>query len=66
MERKKRVYHDYLFEHGIVPWSSKRTTYRKIKNEGFPAICTGKKGHEIVFDLDEVNAWFKSHGKKSA
>jgi hypothetical protein len=60
-DKPKRVYHDYLIKNKIVPWTSWRTTLRRIKEDGFPAYqITDEKW---CFDLEEVELWFKQHKK---
>lgn len=53
---KKRIYHDEVLKLGLVPWSSWKTTKRKIENENFPAYYDGG---EWSFDPKEIENWFK-------
>lgn len=60
---KKRVTYKQLAEMGVLPWSSWKTTKRKIEGEGFPAYH--ESGH-YYFDLGEIEMWFKKRKVISA
>jgi hypothetical protein len=60
---KRRVTYEFLKKNQVLPWSSWRTTTRKIKSEGFPAYIDAGK---YYFDLDEIEIWFKKRKVNSA
>jgi len=59
--KKKRVRYKELVELGLIPWSSWRTTKRKILLENFPAY---RDEGTWYFDPREVEMWWKK--RKSA
>ena len=61
MQYKKRVYHNELLKMGLVPWTSTKTTMRRVKNDGFPGTWDGGRW---CFNIDEVQAWFKKRETK--
>jgi len=59
-KRKKYVQQKWLLEN-YVTWS-KQTLKRRIEDCGFPAI-NDENGY--VFDLDQVDLWFKKRKQTS-
>jgi len=60
---KKRVTFKELQAMGVLPWTSWKTTKRKIDTDGFP--CYFENGH-YSFDLEEIEMWFKRRRVRNA
>lgn len=60
---KKRITHKEVLERGIVPWTSWKTTKRKIQSENFPAYFESGKWY---FVAEEIEVWFKRKKFNSA
>lgn len=57
---KKKIYHEDLLKTGLLPWTSWKTTERRMKNDSFPGHWDGSRWY---FKIDEVESWFKRINK---
>ena len=63
MSAKSRVSFKKIVEMGILPWTSWKTTKRKIVEDSFPAYF--ENGH-YSFVPEEIEMWFKKRKASSA
>lgn len=59
----KKIYHDELLKSGEIPWTSWKTTKRKIESEGFPAHYDGGRW---CFVIREIRIWWKKRNVTAA
>lgn len=60
---KEKISHGALMELKIVPWTSWKTTKRKIKADGFPHYFDGGR---YSFVAEEVEMWWKRRQNAAA